>query len=117
MVDKGVARSMSRSGNVWDNAAMESFFSSLKTEPTARKVYRTPNQARADVIDNIELFYNSQRCPQPSSISALWRSSGSQPQAKQRVHQTGSSSELGDYINDYNRLITHFDDVLSGVVH
>lgn len=32
--------SMSRSGNVWDNAAMESFFSSLKTERTARKVYR-----------------------------------------------------------------------------
>ena len=32
---------MSRSGNVWDNAAMESVFSSLKTEGTARKVYRT----------------------------------------------------------------------------
>jgi transposase InsO family protein len=32
---------MSRSGNVWDNAAMESFFSSLKTERTARKVYRS----------------------------------------------------------------------------
>ena len=63
MVDNGVARSMSRSGNVWDNAAMESFFSSLKTERTARKVYRTRNQARADVIDNIELFYNLQRRP------------------------------------------------------
>jgi hypothetical protein len=33
--------SMSRSGNVWDNAAMESFFSSLKTERTARKLYRS----------------------------------------------------------------------------
>lgn len=32
--------SMSRSGNVWDNAAMESFFSSLKTEWTARKIYK-----------------------------------------------------------------------------
>ena len=32
MADNGVACSMSRSGNVWDNAAMESFFSSLKTE-------------------------------------------------------------------------------------
>jgi hypothetical protein len=32
---------MSRSGNVWDNAAMESFFSSLKTERTGRKTYRT----------------------------------------------------------------------------
>ena len=61
MADNGVARSMSRSGNVWDNAAMESFFSSLKTERTARKVYRTRNQARADVFDYIELFYNPQR--------------------------------------------------------
>ena len=61
MADNGVACSMSRSGNVWDNAAMESFFSSLKTERTARKVYRTRNQARADVFDYIELFYNPQR--------------------------------------------------------
>jgi putative transposase len=37
MADHGVVFSMSRSGNVWDNAAMESFFSSLKTERTARK--------------------------------------------------------------------------------
>ena len=37
MADHGVICSMSRSGNVWDNAAMESFFSSLKTERTARK--------------------------------------------------------------------------------
>ena len=61
MADNGVACSMSRSGNVWDNAAMESFFSSLKTERTARKIYRTRNQARADVFDYIELFYNPQR--------------------------------------------------------
>ena len=39
MADHGVVCSMSRSGNVWDNAAMESFFSSLKTERTARKMY------------------------------------------------------------------------------
>ncbi len=41
LADNGVTCSMSRSGNVWDNAAMESFFSSLKTERTARKDYRT----------------------------------------------------------------------------
>ena len=52
---------MSRSGNVWDNAALESFFSSLKTERTAHKVYRTRNQARADVFDYIERFYNPRR--------------------------------------------------------
>jgi putative transposase len=61
MADNGVACSMSRSGNVWDNAAMESFFSSLKTERTGQKVYRTRNQARADVFDYIERFYNPQR--------------------------------------------------------
>jgi putative transposase len=53
--------SMSRAGNVWDNSAMESFFSSLKTERTARKVYRTRDEDRADVFEYIERFYNSRR--------------------------------------------------------
>jgi putative transposase len=61
MADHGVVCSMSRSGNVWDNAAMESFFSSLKTERTARKTYRTRDEARADVFDYIERFYNAKR--------------------------------------------------------
>jgi len=56
MADHGVVCSMSRSGNVWDNAAMESFFSSLKTERTARKLYRTRDEAKADVFDYIERF-------------------------------------------------------------
>jgi len=58
MADNGVTCSMSRSGNVWDNAAMESFFSSLKTERIARQAYRTRNQAKAEVLDYIERFYN-----------------------------------------------------------
>lgn len=57
MVDSGIVCSMSRSGNVWDNAAMESFFSSLKAEHTERKTYRTGNEA----IDYIERFYNAVR--------------------------------------------------------
>jgi putative transposase len=61
MADSGIVCSMSRSGNVWDNAAMESFFSSLKTERTARKIYLTRNEARADVFDYIERFYNAIR--------------------------------------------------------
>jgi putative transposase len=40
---------------------MESFFSSLKTERTARKVYRTRDAARADVFDYIERFYKPRR--------------------------------------------------------
>ncbi len=54
----GIACSMSRSGNVWDNAVMERFFSTLKTERTARKQYATRDAARADVFDFIERFYN-----------------------------------------------------------
>ena len=61
MADNGVTCSMSRSGNVWDNAAMESFFSSLKTERVARKIYRTRNHAKAVVFDYIERFYNPTR--------------------------------------------------------
>jgi putative transposase len=61
MTDHGVVCSMSRPGNVWDNAAMESFFSSLKTERTALKLYRTRDEARADVFDYIERFYNPKR--------------------------------------------------------
>jgi putative transposase len=52
---------MSRAGNVWDNAVMESFSSSLKTERTAAKMYRTREQAKADVFDYIECFYNPRR--------------------------------------------------------
>jgi putative transposase len=61
MADNGVTCSMSRSGNVWDNAAMESFFSSLKTERIGKKIYRTRAQAKADLFDYIECFYNPTR--------------------------------------------------------
>lgn len=59
--DNGVTCSMSRSGNIWDNAAFESFFSSLKTERTARKTYRSRDEAKADLFDYIERFYNPKR--------------------------------------------------------
>ena len=61
MMQHGVVCSLSRAGNVWDNAAMESFFSTLKTERTARKVYPTRDAARADIFDYIERFYNPRR--------------------------------------------------------
>ena len=53
--------SMSRQGDVWDNSAMESFFSTLKTERVNRRQYRTRDEARADVFDYIERFYNPRR--------------------------------------------------------
>ena len=67
---------MSRSGNVWDNAAMESFFSSLKTERTGNKTYRTRDQAKADVFDYIERFYNSKRRHSTIDYLSLWSSRG-----------------------------------------
>jgi putative transposase len=60
MVDHGVVCSMSRSGNVRDNAAIESFFSSLKTERTARKIARA-TKPRLTLFDYIECFYNPKR--------------------------------------------------------
>ena len=58
---QGITCSMSRRGECWDNAAMESFFSSLKTERTSRKIYQTREEARSDVFDYIERFYNPVR--------------------------------------------------------
>ncbi|MBL7480622.1 IS3 family transposase [Legionella bononiensis] len=50
---------MSRKGNCWDNAVMERFFGSLKTERTKGKCYSSHEYAKNDVIDYIENFYNS----------------------------------------------------------
>ena len=57
----GIKISMSRKGNCWDNAVMERFFGSLKSERTDFKKYENREQAKADVIDYIEMFYNSER--------------------------------------------------------
>lgn len=61
LAEQGITCSMSRKGDVWDNSAMESFFSSLKVERVHRKVYRTRNDAKADVFDYVERFYNPRR--------------------------------------------------------
>jgi len=53
--------SMSRTGNCYDNAPMESFFSTLKTELIHRRHYRTRAEARHDIFAYIEGFYNTQR--------------------------------------------------------
>lgn len=53
--------SMSRRGNCWDNAVVESFFSSLKKERIKKRIYKTRELAKADVFDYIEVFYNRTR--------------------------------------------------------
>jgi len=53
--------SMSRRGNCHDNAAMESFFQLLKQERIKRRIYSNHDEARADVFQYIEMFYNPKR--------------------------------------------------------
>ena len=57
----GLQGSMSRRGNCHDNAVAESFFQLLKRERIKRKIYTNRDEARADVFDSIEMFYNSRR--------------------------------------------------------
>ena len=57
----GITASMSSTGNCYDNAAVESFFGILKRERVNRVRYRTRQQARADLFEYIEIFYNRKR--------------------------------------------------------
>lgn len=57
----GITCSMSRKGDCWDNACMESFFGSLKTEWIGDKKYETRAEAQKDIFFYIEMFYNTQR--------------------------------------------------------
>ncbi|URL00580.1 IS3 family transposase [Pseudomonas sp. BYT-1] len=56
-----VVSSMSRRGNCHDNAVAESFFQLLKRERIRRKIYATRDEARSDIFDYIEMFYNPKR--------------------------------------------------------
>lgn len=58
---KGFCQSMSRKGNCYDNAKMESFFGTLKREQIDGCIYRDPRQARLEVFSYIEGFYNTRR--------------------------------------------------------
>jgi transposase InsO family protein len=57
----GANASMSRPANCYDNAAMESFFATLKTELIHSEAYATHQQARASIFEYIEVFYNRKR--------------------------------------------------------
>jgi len=74
----GMLSSMSRKGNCWDNAVAESFFGSLKTERVFFSNYITREEARRDIVDYIEMFYNSNRrhsylgYVSPKEFEELW---------------------------------------------
>jgi transposase InsO family protein len=61
LTKNGMLCSMSRKGNCWDNAPVESFFSTLKREWVFHQRYHTRDEARQSIFDYIERFYNRQR--------------------------------------------------------
>jgi putative transposase len=52
---------MSKKGDCWDNCVVESFFGSLKPERIFSPAYKNIEEARGDIVDYIEMFYNSRR--------------------------------------------------------
>jgi transposase InsO family protein len=67
LMDNKMIQSMSRKGNCYDNAVMESFFHTLKTELVKFETFRTREEAKMKIFDYIEIYYNRQRIH--SSIS------------------------------------------------
>jgi putative transposase len=61
LAEERIVCSMSRRGNCWDNAPMESFFASLKKELVHHEDYATRNEAKASIFEYIEAFYNRVR--------------------------------------------------------
>jgi len=57
----GVVQSMSRKGDCWDNACAETFFASLKTELIGDHIFVTREQARREIFEYMEVFYNRRR--------------------------------------------------------
>lgn len=74
----GILQSMSGKGNAYDNAVVESFFATLKTEEVDNNVYETRQQARTSIFSYIEGFYNPKR--RHSSLNYL------SPNDFERVH-------------------------------
>ena len=61
LAQHGLRGSMSRRGDCWDNAVAESFFATLKLELGYQSHWPTRTQARSEIFEYIELFYNRQR--------------------------------------------------------
>ena len=61
LTEHGITQSMSRKGNCWDNAVSESFFHTLKTELVHHQHYQTRAEAKQDIFEYIEVFYNCER--------------------------------------------------------
>jgi len=73
LLKHGILCSMSGKGNCWDNAVMESFYRTLKMELIYQRKYETRMEAKRDIFEYIEIFYNRERLP---FISWLLQSGG-----------------------------------------
>jgi putative transposase len=84
LTDHGIGISMSRRGNCYDNACIESFWKTLKVELVYRRRFRTHDEAKAAIFEYIEVFYN--RIRRHSSINYL------SPAAFEMAHQQQRAS-------------------------
>ncbi len=82
----GIVVSMSRTGNCWDNAAMESFFGSLKEECVGNTIYASHEEARLALFTYLEVYYNRiRRHSTLGYVSPLVYEQRALQQAKQNV--------------------------------
>ncbi len=61
LTSMGITCSISRKGNCWDNAPIESFFATLKKELVYHERYQNRSEARSSLFEYIEVFYNRVR--------------------------------------------------------
>lgn len=71
-----VTQSMSRKGNCWDNAVAESFFKTLKVERVYQRTYLTRNEAKMDLFQYIEGWYNTRRIHSSNNQKSIWQVHG-----------------------------------------
>jgi len=71
-----VTQSMSRKGNCWDNAVAESFFKTLKVERVYQRTYLTRNEAKMDLFQYIEGWYNTRRIHSSNNQQSIWQIHG-----------------------------------------
>ena len=73
-----ITQSMSRKGNCWDNAVAESFFKTLKVERVYQRAYLSRNEAKLDLFQYIEGWYNTRRIHSANKQKSIWQVHGVQ---------------------------------------
>lgn len=73
-----ITQSMSRKGNCWDNAVAESFFKTLKVERVYQRTYLSRNEAKMDLFQYIEGWYNTRRIHSANNQNSIWQVHGIQ---------------------------------------